>query len=245
MKPKKWRGRSSVEEVELVGVPHYAQGEADSLCVYYAMSMLLAALHPEWRLTMHDKPRYKRGGSPVFQGLRRVYRSKTAFELKVADWVFRGMSMGEATRILNRYFQELKGGKLNYFTRHKVRARRIHKLKYSRRRHALGKVWTANDILHSLSWYLPVIISGGGLGAHAVVAFGYSARGSADRLIGYLDPSSLRPEWRPIGEILTGDAEVIAPNGTLFVDYRPGRVKRDAGGTTFDLWEKDTLKLRD
>jgi hypothetical protein len=69
---KRQRRDPDLEQVELVGIPHYSQGDADGLCVYYAMSMMLAALHPAWGPTIHDAPRYSRRGSPVLQAVRRL-----------------------------------------------------------------------------------------------------------------------------------------------------------------------------
>jgi hypothetical protein len=230
------RKESKWEESQLVGVPHYVQGEADGLCVYYAMSMMLAALHPEWRLDMHDTPRGRASGSPVFHGLRFLYQSQREYDAKVSHWFFNGMTMTEAARLLNEYFRKKAGDQKSYFRRYNVRARRIRRMKYARKRSRLERTWTTNEVITALSWHLPVIVAGGGLGGHAVVAFGYALRGNADREIVYFDPSLLRAEWRPLGDIFIGDAEVIVPSDDLFRQYRPARVSRIGRKRTFEVW---------
>ena len=232
---------SLTEQVELVGIPHYAQGEADGLCVYYALSMMLAALHPAWGPTMHEAPRYSWKGSPVFQGLRRFYRSDRLFKQKVAEWFFKGMSTGEATAILNRFFQQHFRSHARYFVRRPVRARRVKRLKYSRRKRDIARTWTVQDVLVAINWHLPVIVTGGGLGLHAVLAVGYSARGRGDRHICLLDPAQIRAEWQPCGEVFIGDADIIMPVQDQFREYRPSRVITIGGAPKFEPWKPEYL----
>jgi len=230
---KRRRLLSPLEESELVGVPHYTQGEADGLCVYYAMSMMLAALHPAWGSTLHEAPRYSWKGSPVFQALRRHYKTERLFKEKLADWFFDGMSLSEATKILNGFFRERNKSKLTYFTLSHVRSRRATTL----RKHSVAHALTVNDVLTAISWHLPVIVAGGGVDSHAVVAIGYSVKGAADRSICFLDPGVVRPEWRACGDVFTEDAEVIMPNETEFRDYRLGRLFTKGRGPKFELWK--------
>ena len=231
------RAESQLEQVELVGIPHYAQGEADGLCVYYAMGMMLAALHPAWGPAMHEPPRHSWKGSPVFQGLRRLYQSERLYKEKVADWFFNGLSIVEATRVLNRFFQQHFRSNATYFIRRPVRARRVKRLKYSRRKRAIARTWTAGDVINAISWHLPVIVAGGGLGSHAVLAVGYSVRGRGDRWISFLDPAQIRPEWRACGDVFFDDAEIIMPEDAQFQEYRPPRVITVDGTPEFQRWE--------
>ena len=237
------RGRSDShgEQVELVGIPHYAQGEADGLCVYYAMSMMLAALHPGWGPTMHDTPRYSRKGSPVFQALRHLYRSERLFRQKVADWFFNGMSTVEATAVLNGLFRRHLRSNATYFIRRPVRARRVQRLKYSRRKRAIARTWTVRDVIEAVSWHLPVIVTGGGLDSHAVLAVGYSVQGRDDRWIGFLDPAQVRPEWRPCSDVFIDDAIIIMPRHEQFREHRPSRVITLGGTSTFEPWKPEYL----
>jgi len=101
------RSNETITELRLLGIPHYSQGEADGLCLYYAMSMMLAALHPEYQSQIHEPPRYKRMGSPVFQALRALVRREREFKNRVADWFFNGLRATEATRVLNRLFGDV------------------------------------------------------------------------------------------------------------------------------------------
>ncbi len=238
---KRQRRDSDLEQVELIGIPHYSQGDADGLCVYYAMSMMLAALHPALGPTIHDAPRYSRQGSPVLQAVRRLYRSERLFKDKIADWFFNGMSTAEATRVLNELFQHHFRTDEMYFTRRPVRARRIRRLKHSRRRHLVDRMWTVQEVLVAIARQLPVIVTGGGLGLHAVLAIGYSARGRADRSLCFLDPALVRPDWWPCGTIFTDGAEAIMPNLDLFREYRPARVITEHGTCECQPWEEEYL----
>jgi len=124
--------------------------------------------------------------------VRRLYRFERLFRDKIVDWFFNGMSTAEATRVLNELFQHHFRSNPTYFTRRPVRARRIDRLKYSRRRRRLvDRMWTVQDVLVAIAWQLPVIVTGGGLGSHAVLAIGYSARGRSDRSRAFSTPPSL------------------------------------------------------
>jgi hypothetical protein len=224
-----------LEQVELVGIPHYAQGEADSLCVYYAMSMMLAALYPAWGPTMHDTPRYSWKGSPVFQALRRLYRSERQFKAKISDWFFKGMTPTEATSILNRLFRDYFGSNDTYFDCRRVRTRRVRRLRYARHKRAIERTWTAQDVLAAISWHLPVLITGGGLESHAALATGYSVEGRT-RWLCYLDPATVRPEWWHVGDIFTDGATAIVPRDEQFREHRPSRIITNRGVPRFEPW---------
>jgi hypothetical protein len=217
------RAAPEYERVELIGIPHYSQGEADGLCVYYAMSMMIAALHPSHAPTIHDAPRYTWKGSPVFQVLKRLYRPERKFKQKIADWFFNGMSMREALTVLSSVFQKEPGAE-PAFERFYVQARRARHMKHNPKKRKLLKSGTVQDVICALSWHLPVLVAGGGVGAHAVLAVGYSGKGNADRLLCFLDPGELRPQWRRPADIFYGDCEVIMPREGSFTEYRPTRI---------------------
>jgi hypothetical protein len=167
---------SSFKELRLLGIPHYSQGDADGLCLYYAMSMMLAALKPEYQPTMHELPRYKRMGSPVFHALRKLAKKESEFKHRVAEWFFNGMQTAEATKLLIRLFQEDIRDEVSSkaFVRRHVRFRRARKLD----KRSLLRIWTVTDIFAALDDHLPVIVSGGRLlGSHAVLVVGYREGG--------------------------------------------------------------------
>lgn len=167
--------REAVVELRLLGIPHYSQGEADGLCLYYAMSMMLAALHPEYQSRIHELPRYKRMGSPVFHALRGIVGKEREFKHKVADWFFNGMRATEATRLLNRLFRDVPRADASgpAFLRRRVRTRRLRKLKYATGKRSLLRAWTVKHVFASLDRHLPVVVSGGWVGRHAALIVGY------------------------------------------------------------------------
>jgi hypothetical protein len=88
------------KEIQLLGVPHYLQGDADGLCVYYAMSMVIVSLIPELHNQIHDAPKYRRQGSPVLQVLRQNAKNDRKFKEEVGEWCLNGMTTAKATIML-------------------------------------------------------------------------------------------------------------------------------------------------
>ncbi len=210
--------------------------------MYYAMSMMLAALFPERSATIHEVPLRAWNGSPVFQALRRLYPSEAQFKRKIADWFFGGMTLPEATRILNRFAQQRDPSSGQHFHRWPVRARRIARLKRSVSLVRIAQIRTVNDVIDSLCMHLPVIIAGGGIGSHAVLAMGCQTSGASDRYICIHDPGKVHVEWKPVGELFVADAEVIMPNWGMFQEYRPAKVVTSYDESQFVQWSKENLK---
>jgi hypothetical protein len=208
-------------EIQLLGVPHYLQGDMDSLCVYYAMSMLIVSLIPDFLSKIHEPPKYKRQGSPVLQVLRQSAKNERKFKEDVGDWCLNGMTTTRATLILNEfcstYYGERRG---KFFIRRKVKCRRMLKRKYNRKLNSLEKIWKVSDIFESIANYLPVIISGGGIQGHAVVAVG-SGSEDKSRWIYYHDPAIVGQVYNDDHNIFIDDCEAIIPNAKYFREYRP------------------------
>jgi hypothetical protein len=217
------RSNETITELRLLGIPHYSQGEADGLCLYYAMSMMLAALHPEYQSQIHEPPRYKRMGSPVFQALRALVRREREFKNRVADWFFNGLRATEATRVLNRLFGDVTRPGLSgpTFIRRSVRSRRLRRLKYARRKRSLLRAWTVKHVFASLDRHLPVVVSGGWLGSHAALIVGYQHRGGGGRWVCVQDPALVRQEWLDCRDVFVDDAEVIVPRQDTYFQRRP------------------------
>jgi len=93
----------------------------------------------------------------------------------------------------------------------------------------------------AIALQLPVIVTGGGLGAHAVLSIGYSARGRGDRSLCFLDPALVRPEWWACGTIFTDGAEAIMPDHDLFREYGPARVITEHGTCECEPWKEEYL----
>jgi hypothetical protein len=232
---------SSYVDFQMIGIPHYFQGEADGLCVYYAMAMILAALHPEFKPTIHDAPKYKRKGSPVFQALRRLSNNDKEFKQKVADWFFDGMKTTDATRLLNNLFQDHYEDWREFFIRRYVRCRRAKRIKYSRKKGSIRRTWTVRNIFDALDKHLPVIVSGGGFGPHAVVLIGYGRLGRGPRWVHYLDPTLVRADWKCVGDVFVGDADAILPNYYLtdIFPRRPMALIVEQDKTRVQAWDQD------
>jgi hypothetical protein len=234
----------SSEELQLLGVPHFRQGDADSLCVYYAMAMLIGALLPEWQPRLLEPPHYVRQGSPIFRALRDLL-PKREFEAGIASWFFKGLEMTRACKLLNTVFRAHYGTKTRYFSVEEVRARRGAR-KHNRNARAFD-IWTAEEMCRLLRRHLPVVVCNGGLGEHAVVVIGYGRSGTAERWLYYLDPAQSRVDWRHAGQILHGDAVMIIPSAwrNEFSDHRPDALITRNGETTSEPWsEKLRQKLR-
>jgi hypothetical protein len=199
--------------------------------LYYAMSMMLAALKPEYQPLMHEPPRYKRFGSPLFQALRKLAKREPEFKHRIAEWFFNGMRTPEATRLLNSLFR----GKA--FERHRVRARRVRKLKHNRRKRALLRIWTVSDVFAALDRHLPVIVSGGrALGSHAALIIGYREGGKNGRWVCVLDPALVREEWYFAGEVFTDDADAIIPWRDEYFPWRPAALVSRGSRTKPEPW---------
>ena len=168
---------NTYDETILLGVPHYQQGHADGLCVYYAMAMVLVALYPEYHKTINEPPRHKKRGSPIFLMLKELAHNDKNFNEEVGKWYFNGMKMTDATRLLN--YLSHKHDKSTQKTDHFIR----------RRFKGKKGVYSIDDIRNALSAHLPVIIAiaVGGKQRHAVVAVGWGKEGRRGIWIIYHD----------------------------------------------------------
>jgi hypothetical protein len=231
----------AARQVELIGVPHYMQGHADGLCVYYSMTMMLAALFPEVRPVMHDSPRYKFQGGPIFQAFRSLAEEKDHdFGTRFTRWFFGGMQYSEALDVLNHAGGRLANEKeRRLFIKKTVHSRRATKFRYNRQRAALLRRWTVDRVLDVLDNHLPVMIGGtdGDLDHHAVVAVGYRAGGGEVRELLFHDPATGRTESKATSAVFC-PAEVIVPLDDAFQDYRPDLVVTEDGASRVERWRR-------
>jgi hypothetical protein len=240
--------KAPVVEVRLLGIPHYSQGEADGLCLYYAMSMMLAALHPEYQSHIHERPRYKRMGSPVLQALRALVGRQSEFKQRLAHWFLNGMHATEATRLLNVLFDEVErsGSPGAAFVRRAVRTRRTQKFKHTRRQRALRRIWTVKQVFDSLDRHLPIIVAGGWLGNHAALIVGYQRGGANGRWVCLQDPALVHQEWLDCRDVFVDDAEIIVPRQDGF-EHRPSRLTKIGSRAVVRHWRpaNTSTSLRD
>jgi len=201
---------------EILGVPHYMQGGADGLCLYYAISMLLGAILPEYRLSFNYSPR-KSSRDPVFSEMKRRANGQADFKKQVADWFFNGMYVHQAELLLNNIFREKFGPKPNarrkYWQIEKVRARRAHKLPQGRKRSNVSTSALPSVVQRTIDRHIPVLVVHGGLGAHAAIIIGYRTalkKGTAKEFL-LCDPAEPRPMWWPSGMLFTENAHAIFP----------------------------------
>lgn len=199
---------------EILGVPHYTQGGADGLCVYYAMSMLLGAVLPKYRLIYSLR---KSSKNPVFSALKRLAKDKADFKKKVADWFFYGMHVYHAELLLNKIFREMFDQKPNarrkYWQTKTVRARQDPKTPRARIGSKVSTPSLPSVVQSTIDRHIPVLVAHGGLGAHAALIIGYTARnkGVAKEFL-LCDPSEPRPTWWASGVLFTGNAQAIFPS---------------------------------
>ena len=230
--------RNSVTRAELIGVPHFSQGHVDSLCAYYAMSMMIAGLFPAQSTTVHGTPELRLRDNPIFQAVRRLYPTEKRYKEKVGDWCLYGLTMADATRIINECAQQLEPSPGRHFLCWAAKARRVKKLRNVRKVSVLAATWNVSEVIRLLDSHLPVIVANGGLGAHAVLAVGYISGGSAGRLIRVLDPMVVHPEWRQASQVFVDDAQIIVPNPGMFLDYRPALAITSGGSSLCKVWSR-------
>jgi hypothetical protein len=215
---------------EIIGVPHYQQGDADGLCVYYAMSMVLVALYPEYYRTIHIPPRGKKGVSPIFLMLKKIAQDNKIFHESIGKWYFNGMKLSDATRILNEIASKsYKKVRKDYFLNYPVQCRNIEKR---------NKVWKVSEICNALSWHLPVIIAGGRLQSHAVVAVGWGKEGKK-YWITYQNPARGRVDSELARDIFYDDCEAIVPNQNYFLKHRPPVVITRDDESKYEAWDPE------
>jgi hypothetical protein len=201
------------------------------------MSMMLAALKPEYQPIMHEPPRYKRLGSPVFHALRKIARREREFKSRIAQWFFNGMRSTEATQLLNRLFQRSSRTTGKAFVRRHVRARRARRLKRNRARRSLLRALTVTEVFAALDHHLPVIVSGGSaLGSHAALVVGYREGGYGGRRVCVLDPASVREDWYAVGDVFTDDADAIIPWDDDYFTWRPPALVSRGSRTALEAW---------
>jgi len=219
---------------EILGVPHYMQGGADGLCMYYAISMMLGVIFPEYRLSFNYSPQ-RSLICPVFVELKRRANGKNDFKKKVADWFLNGMDVYQAELLLNSIFREKFGSvphaRRKYWSMIKVRARRINKLPRVNK-HPNDPMPSLPTVVQKvIDRHIPVLVVQGGLGPHAAVIIGYRVKvkkkGTAKAFL-LCDPAEPWPVWWPSGALFTGNANIIFPSekwvDPLF-DIQEGLVK--------------------
>jgi hypothetical protein len=196
------------------------QGGADGLCVYYAMSMLLGAILPEYRRPFDD-PIQKSSKCPVFSELKHRANGKVDFKKQVADWFFNGMHVHHAELLLNSIFRDKFGPKHNstrkYWQTEKIRARRAHKSPKAAIRSKVSKTVLPSVIQDAIDRHIPVLIAFGGLGPHAAIVIGYKTAHDKGKAKDFLlcDPGEPRPTWYSSGALFTGNAQAILPSKEL------------------------------
>ena len=110
--------KNTLPFVELLNVPHYRQGEFDSLCTYYVAAMLLVSLFPEeaWQFgesrrarstkRVSDDPLILNYGSMENDDDRKV----------LARWFYQGENVSKVTSILNRLMKQQQRTTRLYYT---------------------------------------------------------------------------------------------------------------------------------
>lgn len=221
-------------ETKLLGVPHYLQGNADGLCIYYAMSMVLEALYPDFHGRINEPPHHRKEGDPVFRILRKRAKNDRKFKEKLGKWFFNGMTMTEATRTLNEVFREhYKDPRATkYFIHGSVNLKRMKKQKDNR------PFFSFTSIRNALTWHLPVIIAGGGIQNHAVVAVGWGSEGNF-RWIIFQDPANVHERRADVRDIFYGNCEAIVPDWNLFMVHRPPVINTRDRHTKYEEWKPE------
>lgn len=163
--------------------------------------------------------------------LKELTEDANKFNEEVGRWFFNGMKMTDAAKLLNdlsrKYYKDDKN--TDYFLHHRVMCRNNRKQK---------GVWNVIDIRNALSWHLPVIIAGGGIQNHAVVAIGWGAKGRAV-WIEYQDPGLVQMRSEYARDIFYDDCEAIIPNPEHFMKHRPPVIIIRDKDSYYEAWNPE------
>ena len=197
----------------LQNIPYYTQGDHDGLCVYYSAAMLLVTLFPELHVEFGEGTRRRKVGfvttDPLIAGL--AAQRKESPEKTLADWHWRGHSLREILRVLNRIAVERSGHKeyrklFQYFGR--------------------GTQWDANEnrIRASIEVGLPVTLAWKtrDLGSHCVLVYGFTTGAKGGTWLHTRDPGGGKDVfWETLEKVSDGSPELIIPDGLVWQDMRP------------------------
>ncbi|MBI4911510.1 MAG: hypothetical protein HY823_02130 [Acidobacteria bacterium] len=197
----------------LQNIPGYNQGDHDGLCVYYSAAMLLVTLFPEMHTELGEGTRRRRVGfvttDPLIAAL--AARRKEDPEKTLADWHWRGRSLKEVFRVLNRIAVERSGRKeykalFQYFGR--------------------GTQWAANEkrLRDSIESGMPAMLGWQtrDLGGHCVLVYGFTDGSRGGTWFHTRDPSGGQDVfWATLEQVSRGSPELIVPDPLVWEDMRP------------------------
>ena len=156
--------RKNIQQVELLNIPHYQQGDFDGLCSYYAGAMMLASLYPRFSVEfgeLHAKRgRRNKAVDPIIQHFSGEYRDEKPGKddrYVLARWFYDGVYIKEVGDTLNRIMKHDSNT-----TRFRYKERKVNK-------------GTFGVISRSIDKGLPVLIGWetNDYGNHAVLVKGY------------------------------------------------------------------------
>ena len=191
--------RNNAQQVELLNVPHYRQGQFDGLCLYYAGAMMLASLYPRYSWNFGElvrKPGMRnKAHDPIFRHYAGEYREEkpgSDDRYVLARWFFEGAHVTELSNTLNNCIKQ--SGET---TRFHAREKKTNKA-------------TFFAIAESIDVGLPVLLGWNtkDYGNHAVLVIGYW-HGKDDWLL-FNDPSGdTQISWQVLGRAAKGKLEVL------------------------------------
>lgn len=179
-------------EVKLHGIPYYTQGSHDSLCTYYACTMMLETIFPEARL-LFGKGRVQTGPSslsiedPIFAEHSDYRNAINKYQL-TSRWFFEGMHISDALKTMNRYAIDIAGvDKLFFVQEDKA---------FNDKNFDYIKASIDNGLPVLLGWWSTEF------GEHTVVVSGY--RESPDKFLLLHDPGGMEEvSWVRLKETRT------------------------------------------
>jgi hypothetical protein len=209
-------------EVELLGIPRYTQGDHDSLCTYYACTMMLETIFPEARL-LFGKGRIQPGPAslsiedPVFAE-HSDYRNASNRYYLTSRWFFDGMQISDALKAMNRYaFEVAKVNDLFFVQEDRTFSDK-----------------SFNRIKESIDKGLPILMGWWSteFGEHTVVVSGY--RESPDKFLLLRDPGSMKEvSWERLQKTRTDRFDLAFVDATVF--DKLGRPRPDKSTTVRPL----------
>ncbi len=215
-------------KVELLGVPHYRQGEHDSLCLYYTTAMMLAALYPRFARDFGEIRRGRRHGRRA-QGKRiddpiiQHYRTQKSEREVMGSWFFGGEHFEKAHKILNRIMNEY-----GYRTR----------FGYEGNKYASDSTWSF--VTRSIDIGLPVMLGWDteDFGCHAVLVTGYWC-GKKDWFLLNDPGGDSEVCWQNLKEDKNSNFEVVTCIADSYRGPRPDKSESHNGTDTVFRWTPD------
>ena len=213
--------RNGLEQVELLNVPHYRQGDFDGLCAYYSGAMMLASLYPRFSMQFGELLAKRRPSKRALDPMIRHYEGE-----------YRKAGPGKDDRYIlartfyeGQYVQDVRET-LNNVMKHEDESTRFE----FRDRKVDDQTFYA--IAKSIDRGLPALIGWetADYGNHAVLVKGY-CHGDDDWLLLNDPGGTTRMSWQVLRSAAKAELEVVLCKAGTHSGPRPDKALTPIDGT--------------